>query len=92
MCLIQSNGFTTYHFGSTNRHAAKFNAGKTMDSLVGNKLTVYGVAQTGLAAAHYYMPMKRTGSLQTTIDNGTQHKKASNHHANLPLEMYSFTL
>ena len=22
----------------------------------------------------------------------TQHKKASNHHANLPLEMYSFTL
>ena len=21
-----------------------------------------------------------------------QHKKASNHHANLPLEMYSFTL
>ena len=23
---------------------------------------------------------------------GTQHKKASNHHANLPLEMYSFTL
>ena len=24
--------------------------------------------------------------------NQTQHKKASNHHANLPLEMYSFTL
>ena len=22
----------------------------------------------------------------------SQHKKASNHHANLPLEMYSFTL
>ena len=22
----------------------------------------------------------------------TQHKKVSNHHANLPLEMYSFTL
>ena len=24
--------------------------------------------------------------------NASQHKKASNHHANLPLEMYSFTL
>ena len=26
------------------------------------------------------------------IQPKTQHKKASNHHANLPLEMYSFTL
>ena len=26
------------------------------------------------------------------LGDQTQHKKASNHHANLPLEMYSFTL
>ena len=30
--------------------------------------------------------------LQPVLQYPTQHKKASNHHANLPLEMYSFTL
>ena len=35
-----------------------------------------------------------TPMLNLTFDTKcyTQHKKASNHHANLPLEMYSFTL
>ena len=34
--------------------------------------------------------MERVNDQLINID--TQHKKASNHHANLPLEMYSFTL
>ena len=32
------------------------------------------------------------GSKTRTTTIHTQHKKVSNHHANLPLEMYSFTL
>ena len=31
-------------------------------------------------------------TLHNPADNDAQHKKASNHYASLPLEMYSFTL
>ena len=38
---------------------------------------------------YYYRYIKHQSDMQLQL---TQHKKASNHHANLPLEMYSFTL
>ena len=35
---------------------------------------------------------KYSYSIVYSLPTIAQHKKASNHHANLPLEMYSFTL
>ena len=39
----------------------------------------------------YYLKKKKLSGINLFCIH-TQHKKASNHRANLPLEMYSFTL
>ena len=39
-----------------------------------------------------FMNYDQHATQMKALEIDSQHKKASNHHANLPLEMYSFTL